>query len=85
MAFFRTSYHLLGVLSTIYFVHYLKFQSFIQTRQALIMQILIELFTYIKLRKKYWLIPIFFFLFIFGGILVLAEGSVFAPFIYTFF
>ena len=49
------------------------------------MSIIGELFIYIKRRKKYWLIPILFFLFIFGGILVIAEGSVFAPFIYTFF
>lgn len=49
------------------------------------MDIIFELITYIKRRKKYILIPIFFFLFVFGGILVLAEGTIYAPFVYTFF
>lgn len=36
-------------------------------------------------RKKYWLLPVIFVLLIMGGLLVLAQGSVLAPFIYTLF
>lgn len=36
-------------------------------------------------RKKYWLLPVIFLLLIMGGLLVLAQGSVLAPFIYTLF
>jgi hypothetical protein len=49
------------------------------------MEILKELIIFLKLRKKLWLSPIIFVLLIFGGLLVLAQGSVFAPFIYTLF
>jgi hypothetical protein len=36
-------------------------------------------------RKKYWLAPILFMLLIFGGLVILAQGSAVAPFIYTLF
>ena len=36
-------------------------------------------------RKKYWLIPILLVLFIFGGLIVLSQGSAVAPFIYAIF
>lgn len=36
-------------------------------------------------RKKYWLLPLLFVLLIVGGLLVAAQGSVLAPFIYTLF
>ena len=36
-------------------------------------------------RKKYWLIPLVLTLLLFGGLLLLAEGSAVAPFIYTLF
>ncbi len=36
-------------------------------------------------RKKYWLLPILLFLLIFGGLLVLTQGTAVAPFIYTIF
>lgn len=36
-------------------------------------------------RKKYWLLPLVLVLFLIGGLLVLAQGSVVAPFIYTLF
>lgn len=44
-----------------------------------------ELFLFLKLRKKLWLAPIVIALLILGGILILAQGSVVAPFIYTLF
>jgi hypothetical protein len=47
--------------------------------------ILIELWAFLRMRKKYWLAPIVLLLVIFGGLIILAQGSVVAPFIYTLF
>ena len=44
-----------------------------------------ELWEFIKVRKKYWLLPIIIVLAIFGGLIILSQGSVIAPFIYTIF
>jgi len=44
-----------------------------------------EFFEFLKVRKKYWLLPIIIILFIFGGLLVLTQCSAVAPFIYTIF
>lgn len=44
-----------------------------------------ELYQFMRVRKKYWLMPILLMLAIFGGLLVLAQGSAVAPFIYTLF
>jgi hypothetical protein len=44
-----------------------------------------ELIAYMAARKKWWLLPILLVLFIFGGLLMLAQGSPVAPFIYTVF
>jgi hypothetical protein len=44
-----------------------------------------ELFNFLAFRKKLWLAPIIIILVIFGGLLILAQGSVVAPFIYTLF
>ncbi len=44
-----------------------------------------ELWRYLRVRKRLWLLPIVFMLLLFGALLVLAEGSVVAPFIYTLF
>jgi len=49
------------------------------------MDFLKELWTFLSVRKKLWLAPIILILLIFGGLLVLAQGSVVAPFIYTIF
>ncbi len=49
------------------------------------MSFLAELWAFMRDRKKYWLIPIFIVMFVFGGLLVLVEGSAVAPFIYTIF
>ena len=49
------------------------------------MNFLKEFCLYLKVRKKYWLIPILLFLMLFGGLLVVSESSVIAPFIYTIF
>jgi len=44
-----------------------------------------ELWAYMRTRKKFWLIPILLVMAILGGLLVLAQGSAVAPFIYTLF
>ena len=49
------------------------------------MDFLKEFWEFLKVRKKYWLLPIIIVLVIFGGLIVLSQGSVVAPFIYTIF
>lgn len=49
------------------------------------MEIFIELWAFLRERKKLWLAPIIFVLLILGGLLMVAQGSVVAPFIYTLF
>jgi hypothetical protein len=49
------------------------------------MSFLAELIAFLKARKKYWLVPVLVMLAIFGGLVVLTQGSVVAPFIYTLF
>lgn len=44
-----------------------------------------ELWAYMRTRKKLWLLPIILILFFVGTLLVLAQGSALAPFIYTIF
>ena len=44
-----------------------------------------EFWEFLKIRKKYWLLPIIIVLAIFGGLIVLSQGSAVAPFIYTIF
>ena len=49
------------------------------------MSILGELWAFMRVRKKYWLFPTLMMLVIFGGLIILAQGSAVAPFIYTLF
>ena len=49
------------------------------------MEFLKELWIFLRARKKFWLMPIIIVMIIFGGLLILAQGSVVAPFIYTLF
>ena len=49
------------------------------------MDFIIELWTFLKARKKLWLLPIIIVMVILGGLLILTQGSVVAPFIYTLF
>lgn len=49
------------------------------------MSFLIEIWDFLKTRKKFWLLPILLVMIILGGLLVLAQGSAIAPFIYTIF
>jgi len=47
--------------------------------------ILVELWAFMRERKKFWLLPILIMMVIFGGLIVLTKGSVVALFIYTLF
>ena len=44
-----------------------------------------DLWDYIRERKKFWLAPIIIVLLLLGGLILLAEGTAVAPFIYTIF
>ena len=44
-----------------------------------------EFWEFLKIRKKWWLTPIFVMLLLLGALIVLTEGSAIAPFIYTLF
>jgi Family of unknown function (DUF5989) len=44
-----------------------------------------ELWQFMRVRKKFWLLPIIFVTVLIGGLLVFAQGSAVAPFIYTLF
>ncbi len=44
-----------------------------------------EFWQFVRVRKKYWLAPIFFLLLLLGALIVLTEGSALAPFIYALF
>ena len=49
------------------------------------MSFLIEFWNFLKVRKKFWLLPIIIVLALFGGLIILSQGSAVAPFIYTIF
>ncbi len=48
-------------------------------------EFVIELWAFLRERKKFWLLPIIAILVLFSGLLVLTQGSAVAPFIYTLF
>jgi hypothetical protein len=49
------------------------------------MSFVAELWAFLKARKKFWLLPLILVMLVLGGLLILVEGSVIAPFIYTLF
>jgi len=49
------------------------------------MDFIVELWNFIKARKKFWLLPVLLMLTIFGGLILLTQGSPIAPFIYSLF
>ncbi len=49
------------------------------------MGFLTELWVFMRVRKKFWLLPIFIVMFVFGSLIVLTQGSAVAPLIYTIF
>ena len=49
------------------------------------MEFLKEFFEFLKVRKKFWLMPIIIVLALFGVLIIFSQGSAIAPFIYTIF
>ena len=49
------------------------------------MTFLLEFVQFLRARKKYWLIPLLVVMALFGGLIVLSQGSAIAPFVYTLF
>ncbi len=49
------------------------------------MSFIAELWAFMRVRKKFWLLPVIVMMAVFGGLVVLGKGSVIAPFIYTLF
>lgn len=49
------------------------------------MSFITEFWEFLRVRKKFWLLPILIMLLLFGGLIVLSQGSAVAPFIYTLF
>jgi hypothetical protein len=54
-------------------------------KSILIMSFLKEFWEFIRVRKKFWLLPILIVLALFGGLIILTQGSAVAPFIYAIF
>ena len=48
-------------------------------------EFVLELWAFMRERKKFWLLPIILVLLLFGGLILLTQGSAVAPFIYTLF
>jgi hypothetical protein len=49
------------------------------------MSFLLEFWSFLRVRKKFWLMPLMIMMMIFGALLLFAQGSAIAPFIYTLF
>jgi Family of unknown function (DUF5989) len=49
------------------------------------MSFIAELWKFMRVRKKFWMLPILIMMVVFGGVVVLTKGSALAPFIYTLF
>ncbi len=49
------------------------------------MSFVLEIWSFMRVRKKFWLLPIMLMMLLFGGLVILTQGSAIAPFIYTIF
>jgi Family of unknown function (DUF5989) len=49
------------------------------------MDFLAELWRFLRVRKKFWLLPVLIMMVVFGGLVVLTSGTAVAPFVYTLF
>jgi hypothetical protein len=49
------------------------------------MSFLLEFWEFLRVRKKFWLLPVLILMVVFGGLVILTKGSAVAPFIYTLF
>lgn len=64
---------------------YKKRQTSEYEETILMIEFFREFWDFLKVRKKYWLLPILVVLALFGSLIVLSQGTVVAPFIYTIF
>ena len=64
---------------------YNKNKSYWIKKRDVSMSFIKEFWEFLRVRKKYWLLPIIIVLVLFGGLIVLTQGSAVAPFIYTIF
>jgi len=55
------------------------------SKDAIFMDFLKDLWGFLQVRKKFWLLPIILFMLLFGVLIVLTGGSAIAPFIYAIF
>jgi hypothetical protein len=60
-------------------------ETLFASKETSYMSLLEELWAFMKERKKWWLLPIIVVMVLVGGLLVFAQGSALAPFIYTIF
>lgn len=49
------------------------------------MSFILEFWEFMRVRKKFWLLPLMLMMLLFGGLVILTKGSAVAPFIYTLF
>jgi hypothetical protein len=49
------------------------------------LEFLVDLWNFMRVRKKFWLAPIIIVLLLLGALIIVAEGTAIAPFIYTIF
>ena len=49
------------------------------------MEFLAELWHFMRIRKKFWMLPIMLIMIVLGGLVILTKGTALAPFIYTLF
>jgi hypothetical protein len=57
----------------------------VQSGEGWMLSLASELWQFLRIRKKFWLLPVFLAMLLFGGLTVLTKGSAVAPFIYTLF
>jgi len=75
-----------GDLGSFRFAHRLLLSAhFLYSRRLSMGEFLLELWSFMKERKKFWLLPIILCLVMLGGLIVFTSGSAVAPFIYTLF
>ena len=66
-------------------VNYYSRRNFAMKKLSTIISIVKEVWLFLRVRKKWWLGPIFIFLLLFGAFIILTEGSAVTMFIYTMF
>ena len=66
-------------------IQFIYVHNLLKTNFEVNMSFIKELWIFLRARKKFWMFPIILVMALLGGLLILAQGSVVAPFIYTLF